>query len=172
MKPINDFVKKFNTTISLDEKLIVRKQNRYYVLNENLRRLIAKEFFCAGTYLGKERGRVFFPSFNLLAIIAEKKANKVTVDEKTEWLFICGRDVFKQGILDIKGSKKRGTHTLILDQHGECLGFGKILKNPDEKQAKNQPTIRNIADIGDYLRRERPQTTRPSQRSNIPNRTV
>ncbi len=164
MKPISDFVKKFNTNISLNEKLVVRRKNRYYLLNENLRRLIMKEFFYAGTYLGKERDRTFFPSFNLLALIAEKKANKMTVDEKTEWLFICGRDVFKQGILDIKGSKKGGTHTLVLNQHGECLGFGRLVKNLDEKQAKNQPTIRSIADIGDYLRRERPAKRLSSSR--------
>jgi len=87
----------------------------------------------------------------LLTIIAEGNANKVIVDEKTEWLFICGRDVFKQGIVKVIGSKQKGSYALILNQHGECLGFGKILQNLEREGV----AIKNISDIGDFLRREK-----------------
>jgi len=118
-----------------------------------LKRLISKDFFYAGTCLGKTKRGKFFPSFNLLRIIAGKKANKVTVDKKTEWLFICSRDIFKQGITEEMGSKRKGDYTLILNQHGECLGFGRILCNLDK--AKDGVVIENISDIGDFLRREK-----------------
>jgi ribosome biogenesis protein Nip4 len=85
-------------------------------------------------------------------MIAEKKANKIIVDKKTEWLFICGRDIFKQGIIKATGSKKRGDYTLILNQHGECLGFGKIIHNLNGE--KSGFAVKNISDIGDFLRRE------------------
>jgi ribosome biogenesis protein Nip4 len=85
-------------------------------------------------------------------MIAEKKANKMIVDKKTEWLFICGRDVFKQGIIKVVGSKRKGDYTLILNQHRECLGFGKILCHLGKEDGV---VIKNIADIGDFLRRER-----------------
>jgi len=153
MKPINDFVSRFGAHICLDENLITKKENRYFLLNENLKQLIRKDFFYAGTYLGKTKNGRFFPSFSLLAMISEKEANKIVVDRRSEWLFICGRDIFKQGINQVVGSKRRGSYTLILNQNGECLGFGKILWNLDE--IKDGVAAKNISDIGDFLRREK-----------------
>jgi len=152
MKPMKDFIGQFSASISLDESLIVKKENRYFLLNEKLKKLVTKDFFYPGTYLGKIKNGKYFPSFNMLRMIAEKKANKVIVDKKTEWLFICGRDVFKQGIIKVMGSKRKGDYTLILNQHGECLGFGKILRSLDE--GKEGVAVKNISDIGDFLRRE------------------
>ena len=153
MKQIKNFVSRFQTRISLDKNLILKRRDTYFLLNDDLRRLISTDFFCAGTYLGKTRGGKFFPSFNLLRMIAGKKANKVIVDKKTEWLFICGRDIFKKGITGVMGSKRKDDYTLILNQHGECLGFGKIFCNLDK--AKDGVVIKNILDIGDFLRREK-----------------
>jgi len=153
MKQIKDFVSRFQIRISLDKNLIVKRRDRYFLLNDGLKRLISKDFFYAGTYLGKTKRGKFFPSFNLLRMIAGKKTNKVIVDNKTEWLFICGRDIFKQGITEVMDSKRKGDYTLILNQHNECLGFGKILCNLDK--AKEGAVIENIADIGDFLRREK-----------------
>jgi len=153
MKQIKNFANRFQTRISLDKNLILKKRDRYFLLNGSLKSLISKDFFYAGTYLGKTKRGKLFPSFNLLRMIAEEKANKVIVDKKTEWLFICGRDIFKQGITEVIVSKRKGDYTLILNQHGECLGFGKILCNLDK--AKNGVVIENISDIGDFLRREK-----------------
>ena len=155
MKPIKDFVNRFDASINLDENFIVKKENRYFLLNESLKNLITKDFFYGGTYLGKIKNEKFFPSFSLLMMIAERKANKIIVDKKTAWLFICGRDIFKQGIVKVMGSKKRGDYTLILNQHEECLGFGKILHSLDEE--KEGVAVKNISDIGDFLRREKQQ---------------
>jgi len=155
MKQIKDFVRQFDASISLDESLIVRKENRYFLLNEKLKKLITKDFFYVGTYLGKTKNGKFFPSFSLLEMIAERKANKIIVDKKTEWLFICGRDIFKQGIIKLVGSKRKGDYALILNQNGECLGFGKILRSLDEE--KEGVAVKNVSDIGDFLRREKQQ---------------
>ena len=135
--------------------MIVEKQSRFYLLSKSLKETISKDFFYAGIYLGKTKQGVFFPSFNLLAMIAKKKeANKVTVDERSEWLFIVGRDLFKRGILKATGSKKKGAYILVVNRHEECLGFGRTLHSLDEN-GKKQVAVRNISDIGDFLRRER-----------------
>ena len=156
MKPIDDFVDRFGTSVRLDKSLIVEKQSRFFLLNQKLKKFISEDFFYAGIYLGKLRHGVFFPSFNLLAMIAgSKEANKITVDEKTEWLFIVGRDVFKRGILKASGSRSKGAYTLVMNRHGECLGFGRILCNLDDSKDKNKVVARNVSDIGDFLRRER-----------------
>lgn len=153
MKLIKDFISRFKTRIRLNRNLIVKKQSRYFLLDEKMKRSISKEFFYAGTYIGKTKKGKFFPSFNLLRMIADKKTNKIIVDKKTEWLFICGRDIFKQGIIRVMSSRRKGDYTLILNQHGECLGFGKIIRHIDK--AEDGVVIKNISDIGDFLRREK-----------------
>ncbi len=152
VRVIEDFVRLFNAEIRLDETLLVKKGNCYFLLNNVLKNLVAKDFFYAGLYLGKVKRGKFFPSFNLLRIISETKANKVIVDKKTEWLFICGRDIFRRGIKKVMGSKNKGDYTLVLNVEGECLGYGKILN--DLEKSKKKIVIKNILDIGDFLRRE------------------
>jgi ribosome biogenesis protein Nip4 len=155
MKPINDFISRLNSNVSLDERFIVKKDIRYFLLKENLKKLASRNFFYAGTYLGKIKNGKFFPSFSLLRIISQRRANKVIVDDKTAWLFICGRDIFKQGIVKTVGSKRKSDCALILNEHGECLGFGRMLRDLDEE--KDDVAIKNISDIGDFLRREKQQ---------------
>ena len=156
MKFLDGFVGRFNATIGLDANLIVKTQNRYFLLNSKLKCLVREDFFHAGTYLGKVKNSVFFPSFPLLTMIAEKEtSNKVIANENTEWLFICGRDIFRKGILKTEGVKRKGDHALILNNHGECLGFGRLVLDLNKKVAGQQVAMKNISDLGDFLRREK-----------------
>jgi ribosome biogenesis protein Nip4 len=152
VKPIIDFAFQLGAKIALNADFTVKKDGRYFLLNENLQRLIRKDFYYAGTYLGKVKDGKFFPSFNLLAMLARGEANKIVVGKKAAWLFICGRDIFRKGILAVHGSHRKGDYTLVLNEFGECLGFGKILQSLDLEGA--QVVIKNISDIGDFLRRE------------------
>ncbi len=131
---------------------MVEKAQRYYLLNPRLRKLAQKDFYYAGLYLGKVKNGVFFPSFNLLAMLGSVAANKVFVDSKTAWLFICGRDIFRTGIIRAHGSQRKGDYTLVLNEHGECLGFGNITSRLDETGGK--VAVRNVLDVGDFLSRE------------------
>ncbi len=115
--------------------------------------MVRDYFFYAGLYLGKTKKGKFFPSFNLLAMLAETKINTVVVVEKAAWLFICGRDVLGEGIRAIHGSRRRGDFTLVLNEFGECLGFGRIANDLSSKNVNL--AVRNISDVGDFLRRER-----------------
>lgn len=155
MKLINNLASRFGVSLNLNEKFIVKKKNQYFLLNKELKKLAKGDFFYAGVYLGKVKNGKFFPSFNLLRMIAEGEANKVIVNEKTAWLFICGRDIFKCGIVKAAGLGRKGDYVLVLNQNGECLGFGKILINLNE--AERGVVIKNILDLGDFLRRERQQ---------------
>ena len=166
MKEINDFVAQFNASIALDKSLVVKSWNRYYLLSEKLKRQVPSKFFYAGVYLGAVKGASFFPSFLLLRMIAESKANKLVVDRKTAWLFICGRDIFRKGIL--KGDNlKKGNYALIMNEHNECLGFGKIMHNIREETDVNKVAVKNILDIGDFLRREKRKSRRQQRSSRL-----
>lgn len=153
IKPITNFAKRMNSKIDLDPELLIEKDRRYFLLNKNLKKVIRREFFYAGKYLGKIKKGRFFPSFNLLTMLSENKANKIILKEKASWLFVCGRDIFPEGISAINGSRKKGDFTLVLNKFGECLGFGRILH--DLSSANIDVAVRNVSDVGDFLRRER-----------------
>jgi ribosome biogenesis protein Nip4 len=152
-KPIIDFALKVKAKVAFDPDLVVEKGGRYFLLSKNLKVIASRNFFYAGRYLGKVKEGKFFPSFNLLAILAEAEANKVVVDEKAAWLFICARDIFGGGIVSVQGSRQRGAFTLVLNEFGECLGFGRLDRDLGSKDTS--VVVKNISDVGDFLRRER-----------------
>jgi len=152
MKPLLDFAKRVNVKLDLDPQLVMEKEGRYYLLNKKLLGLAQHDFFYAGKYLGKVKNGKFFPSFNLLSMLAETNANKIVIDDKAAWLFICGRDIFSKRIKTVHGSRRKGDYTLILNGFGECLGFGRIIRDLDAKDG--EVVVKNISDVGDLLRRE------------------
>jgi len=156
-EPIEDFARLFGARLSLDRTLIFRKGDSFFLLSRNLKKLVERveDWLFAGLYLGKIKGGIFLPSFPLLFMIAEQAKNRVVIDDKAAWLFICGRDIFKEGLVKVYGSKNRGAYTLVFNRRGECLGFGKIIKDLDK--AKSGVVIKNVLDVGDFLRRERTQ---------------
>lgn len=153
IEPMLNFLRTFDAEISLSETSILKNDTRYYLLNETAKHLASQDIFYAGTYLGKLKNGRFFPAFGLLRIMTEGKANRVIVDEKTEWLFVCGRDVFKRGIVKMIRSPHKGDHVLVLNRYSECLGFGRLLY--DSSQKESDVAVKNILDLGDFLRRER-----------------
>jgi ribosome biogenesis protein Nip4 len=85
-------------------------------------------------------------------MLARVEADRIIVEEKTAWLFICGRDVFRKGIVAVHGSLRKGDYALVINEFGECLGFGKITCRLDDEKAT--VALKNILDVGDFLRRE------------------
>ena len=154
-KPITNFAEQFGVHIVLNLDLMVEKNGRFYIVNPVLKPLVRQDFFYAGTYLGKAKEGKFFPSFNLLGLLAKNGANRIILDRKAAWLFICGRDVLRTSIVRVWGPGKKNTNTLVVNEFGECLGFGRIVGNLSGEGVGNQIVVRNVSDVGDFLRRER-----------------
>ena len=152
IKPVTDFAGRLNAKIILNSQFVVEKEGRYYLLKSELRSIARNGFFYAGLFLGKVKKHKFFPSFVLLKMLAETEANRIIVDDKAAWLFICGRDIFGKRITALHGSRRKGDYTLILNSFGECLGFGRIIEDID---AKTEVVVKNVSDVGDFLRREK-----------------
>ncbi|MCW3999640.1 MAG: hypothetical protein NWE93_05330 [Candidatus Bathyarchaeota archaeon] len=152
-KAIKSFAQRFGIQIILETDLLVEKNGRFYLVNANLKPLLKDSFFVAGLYLGKAKEGKFFPSFNLLSMLAAQGGNRVVVDSRTAWLFICGRDVFVKGVLKVFGSTRKGEATLVLNEFGECLGFGMVMAGFGG--AEGEVAVRNVVDVGDFLRREK-----------------
>ncbi len=155
MKVLMDFARKVGADFALNVDFTVEKAGRYFLLNKRLKGLVGRDFYYAGVYLGKVKNGVFFPSFNLLAMLAKGRANKIVVDRKAAWLFICGRDVFRRGVLSMRGSRRKGDYVLVMNDFGECLGFGKILCSLDADVQGAEVVVKNVSDVGDFLRREK-----------------
>ena len=152
-KVIINFAARFGVDVALNPELTVEKNGRYYLVNSTLKPLVREDYFYAGLYLGKAKEGKFFPSFNLLSMLAKQDAHRVVVDQKSAWLFICGRDVLGKGVVKTMGSAKRGAATLVLNEFGECLGFGTIVNSLED--ARDQVFVRHVVDVGDFLRREK-----------------
>ena len=152
MKPLMTFASRLGAKILLNSEFIVEKTQRYYLLTPALRKVTKTDFFYAGLYLGKVKNGVFFPSFNFLNMLVPVAANKVVLERKAAWLFICGRDVFREGIAKLIGSQRRGDITLVMNEFCECLGFGTVTGYLEQTQGK--VAVRNVLDVGDFLRRE------------------
>ena len=151
MKPLTAFASRFGGRVALNPEFILEKAQRYYLLNPGLRKITRSDFYYAGLYLGKVKNGTFFPSFNFLSMLVSVASNKVVLERKAAWLFICGRDVFRRGIVKLIGSKQRGDYTLVMNEFGECLGFGVVTGNFEEE---GRVAVRNVLDVGDFLRRE------------------
>ena len=152
MKPYEVFSSRFGSRVAFNSEMVTEKNQRYYLLNPRLKTILQNDYYYAGLYLGKIRNGMFFPSFNLLNILVKAAANKTVIDQKAAWLFICGRDIFQTGIIKVMGTKRKGESTLVLNEFGECLGFGKILA--DLGASEGGVAVENVLDVGDFLRRE------------------
>ncbi|XHH09275.1 MAG: PUA domain-containing protein [Candidatus Bathyarchaeia archaeon] len=154
-KAVVDFGLQFGVKISFNEDMIVEQDGRFYLLNSKIKPLVKEDFFYAGTFLGKVKAGKFFPSFNLLSMLALQGANRVVVDRKAGWLFICRRDIFKKGVIRAHGQVQRNCHVLVVNEFGECLGFGRVMAGMEQKAGKGVVAVANVLDLGDFLRRER-----------------
>ena len=154
-RAITDFASQFGVQIALNLDLMVENSGRFYLVNPSLKPLVRPDFFSAGVFLGKAKEGKFFPSFNLLGMLAKKEANRIILDKKAAWLFICDRGILRKSIVRIQGPGKKDTNTLVFNEFGECLGFGRIVEKLRDSVNDNEIVVRNILDIGDFLRRER-----------------
>jgi ribosome biogenesis protein Nip4 len=154
-KAITNFAQQFGVQIALNPDLMLEKMGRYFLVNPFLKPNVKPDFFYAGVYLGKAKEGKFFPSFNLLGMLAKQEASRIVVEGKAAWLFICGRDVLGKSIVGVRGQVKKNMNTLVLNEFSECLGFGRIVGNLNDKGSSNQIVIKNVLDLGDFLRRER-----------------
>jgi ribosome biogenesis protein Nip4 len=139
MKTIAEFIEKFT-----DKKIgnIEKERGKYYLADHDVS-LCAKKIKLPasgiGLFLGSEKNSRFMPSLALLQMLSKISDRKTIINRKQEWFFTNSRD------LDVKG-KTRFHEGMILvqNQFDENLGLGEFTKKG----------IKNIIDIGDYLRRE------------------
>jgi len=146
MKEFNDFIQHF-TNEKINPVWINKKAYLLSTELEEFKNKTYEQIESAGIYLGILKGKNFNPSLALLEIIAKHSEKKAYLSKEGEWLFCCGRDLFKSAITKEPTKSKTFDLLLIQNQKDENLGFGKIIN-------KDNIYIKNILDRGDFLRRE------------------
>ncbi|MEM2109257.1 MAG: PUA domain-containing protein [Candidatus Odinarchaeota archaeon] len=98
------------------------------------------------------------PTLNLAAIqvISQFTENRIKVTDKAIELFLYGRDIFKNSIIEFEKNLDKNEYAVITDTKRRPFGIGKLLYSYNElkKLPDNTVAIKNILDIGLYLRCE------------------
>ncbi len=146
---LKEFLKSFGVEDMIRTEDVVQIKEFYFTLNRQQKELLqhTRPVFI-GYCLGKKKGQQFCPSVCLMDFISGRYEKKIVVDAKTEWLFICGRDIFN--MQEVLGSPQDNDLVLVLNRFKECIGIGQHSTDPNKKNP-----IKHVYDIGDYLRRER-----------------
>ena len=150
MRSLNEFLAAVGAEASYqDESLLKINTKRFTVIGELGGFILDRRHLVyAGRYLGKTR-RWFLPSSILLEELDRVEGlNRVHVDAEAAWLFVCGRDIFEEKVLKAEGVFREGNAFLVMFC-GSCLGYGVV------EPSEGRLILRNVLDIGDFLRRER-----------------
>jgi ribosome biogenesis protein Nip4 len=122
---------------------------RYYLVNEEVADFKSGEQrkpYATGLFLGMGP-RAFVPSAALLTLLSKTSSRKATLnDEKAEWHFLCGKDIFPEFYTtDITAGL-----VLVQNKLGENLGLAKM-----EHDTKKGLLLKNVLDRGNYLRHDK-----------------
>lgn len=98
---------------------------------------IDKEFFSIGLFLGDEKN----PRPSAVELMARNSDKKAFVDDKAEWMFLCGNKVLKKAITKLNAEP--GEFVMVQNKRDENLGLGQLDRHGN---------IKNILDKGIYLR--------------------
>jgi len=147
---LKSFLKKVNVKfkdIFKSGKLIKKSRFLYLVDNELFDYIneTSDDFFSAGILLGEFK-KYFTPSPEFSNILSKLSPKKIFVNKKSEWMFLCGKNILKKGIIKNEQELDRGL-VFIQTELNENIGLGQF-------SMKNDGSIENIIDKGAYIRKE------------------
>jgi ribosome biogenesis protein Nip4 len=151
LKEAERFAERFNVKIDLEGNAITNFNGNVFISSKDSLQIAdeimgksQKDPFAIGTYLGNVKEGKFEAAPAMTNLLANTK-KKVTVNDKAEWLFLCGRDVFNKSVERMPSDLKAGELVVVENKKEEVLGIARVGKD----------LIKNILDKGAYLRMER-----------------
>ena len=145
-----DFIKKFTDKEIIDFNSVTKLGDEFYLAEQRLKHWQGK-IKHVPAYIGVYLGKRDKPSIFLLQELSKVAEKKVWVNEKGEWLFICGRDILGQSLTKKADDIAKDDLVLVLNKYDECIGYGTFI----DDAKPNKAAVKRIFDIGDFLRRER-----------------
>ncbi len=141
MRAFHEFCSQFSAEV----KHVVRISRRYFHDPRGLEAL-GYDAFSLGLFLGEDRNG-FRPTSALINLLAPG-TQSVTVTDEAAWMFICGKDVLMEGVVE---ACQPGL-AIVKDRDGNVLGYGTASRFDGKRPHK--VFLKNSLDIGEYLRRE------------------
>lgn len=112
--------------------------------------------YSIGAFLGSFEGERFSPSLQLLHNIAISDDVRAVVNRRGEKPFLYGKNVESRDVVWISEETMPGEILVLCNEKNEPIGFVKSLTNGRiMKKLGNKPVLKNIQDIGWYLRKGR-----------------
>jgi ribosome biogenesis protein Nip4 len=134
---------------------VVKIGKRYFFDPKDLLKVAQEhkwDVFSVGLYLGEER-KEFTPTSAFIDLLAARNDQRVAVGNKAAWLFVCGRDILMDGVLEA-GDLRVNDLAFVVDHKHNLLGYGRIVA-PYHPKMRNKTYLKHVLDKGEYLRRER-----------------
>ncbi len=131
-----------------------------YALSKDLAKfleLYKLNYVHAGLKVGEVGSRRFRFSLEGSFYLARKNKKKVFVNEKGEMLFLYGRDIFAESVIDVTGDVKENDIVFVCNVKGDILGIGKARFDAKRMMEveKDRVVVENLIDRGEYLRKEK-----------------
>jgi ribosome biogenesis protein Nip4 len=111
-----------------------------------------------GIYFGQVDNGRFQISLPIILLIAEHRDAsifKFVLNEKGEQHILYGRNPQNRHIIKTQRDATKGSNVILVNIHGDPLGFGRLKVSTMQIQtmAPETPIIKNIVDLGWYLRK-------------------
>jgi ribosome biogenesis protein Nip4 len=119
-------------------KHFIIRNNMLFEVSEKLKNYNFKIKSLKGGLLLSNKNK---PTQRLLELNKKRIKNYIILNDKSSFLFTCGRRVLKKGMVERKG---RGPYYLAMNENGEVLG---IVKYSDNK-------YNNLVNIGVYHKQD------------------
>jgi len=140
-KSLKDFLELFGDIPFPVEKVSLQGKE-VYLVNYSAQPTLPsyeEEPVSQGVLLGTIAKNSFVASIALLRHIAPHTQKKIILNEKSAWLFVCGRDAFEQNIMS---GDKKSSLVIVLDEQDNVLGLAK----------KTPQFYKNMLHIGTFLK--------------------
>jgi len=141
---------KFTSQFTEKEMDNVHRVGRNFYLAEqrlwDIKSGVNRDVYSLGLFMGEEK-MGFSPSpalIELLSKLPESDGRKVFINQKAEWLFLCGRNILSESITKNPQRLNEGI-VFVQNEHNENLGYGQFKK-------EDTLIIKHILDKGRYLR--------------------
>lgn len=132
---------------------VVSVNNQLYKIFTKLKKITLQPY-----YLGRAVGDTNdFKKHRLsLQFIEQFKDSlpSIVVNQKAEQLFLYSRNIWSDSIISVKGEVDSPCLTLVYNEQGDFLGAGFAMTDDLTGMGKRE-VIKNLVDIGKYLRVER-----------------
>ncbi len=146
-----DFLEEFSIYIKEGERKEV------YAVSKDLEQFIGKLNEVAfGIKIG-EVGKRFRFTVEGAFFLVKRNKKKVYVNEKGEMLFLYGRDIFRESIVDVTDDVRENDIVFVCNKKGDIIGIGKARFGRDRifDVEEGRVVVENLVDRGEYIRKEK-----------------